>query len=317
MTLFDSIRAAAAEVAEGARHLRVRHDRIAAYAASLPLSTAPTALDPALHYVEPERDPEGTAAFVLTLDSVNFGSGWFPAVFGPQASGYAEVAGALAGRFRTGGAPTAAALARLDGAGAAALTGLDPRNPDARALADLFARALNDLGRLVEAEHDGRFLGLVEAAGGSAEALVQSLRRMPLFEDVADWRGRRVPFLKRAQIAVADLALAFGGRGPGRFADAGALTIFADNLVPHVLRHDGVLDHSPDLAARIDRGEPIPPGSEEEVEIRAAAIHAVELMRAALGGAVTSVQLDHILWNRGEGGGYRRWPRHATRTVFY
>lgn len=317
MGLFDGIRAAAAEVAEGARHLSIRHDRITAYAASLPLASAPTGLDPALHYVEPERDPEGTAAFVLTLDSVNFGSGWFPAVFGPRASGYAEVAGALARRFRAGGAVPAAALARLDTAGAAALAGLDPRNPDAADLAAHFARALNDLGRLVAAEHGGRFLGLVEAADGSAEALVQGLRRMPLFEDVADWRGRPVPFLKRAQIAVADLALAFGGCGPGRFADADRLTVFADNLVPHVLRHDGVLDYAPDLAARIDRGEPLPAGSEEEVEIRAAAIHAVELMRGALPGAVTSVQLDHILWNRGEGGGYRRWPRHVTRTVYY
>lgn len=317
MTLFDGIRAAAAEVAEGARHLRIRHDRIAAYAASLPLESAPTGLDPALHYVEPERDPEGTAAFVLTLDSVNFGSGWFPAVFGAQASGYAEVAGALARRFREGGPVPAAALARLDRAGAAAIFGLDPRNPDAEDLAGHFTRALNDLGRLVAAEHGGRFLGLVEAAGGSAEALVRRLRRMPLFEDVADWRGRRVPFLKRAQIAVADLALAFGGRGPGRFADADRLTVFADNLVPHVLRHDGVLDYTPELAARIDRGEPLPAGSEEEVEIRAAAIHAVELMRRALLGAVTSVQLDHILWNRGEDGGYRRWPRHVTRTVYY
>jgi hypothetical protein len=227
------------------------------------------------------------------------------------------VAGALARRFRDAGPLPADRLATFDAADAAALAGLDPANPDAADLARHFARALNDLGRLVAAEHGGRFLGLVETAGGSAEGLVARLRRMPLFEDVADWRGRRVPFLKRAQITVADLALAFGGRGPGRFVDADRLTIFADNLVPHVLRHDGVLAYSPDLAARIDRGEPLPAGSEEEVEIRAAAIHAVELMRAALGGTATSVQLDHLLWNRGETAGYRRLPRHVTRTVFY
>ncbi len=38
-------------------------------------------------------------------------------------------------------------------------------------------------------------------------------------------------FYKRAQIVASDLALA----GVARFADLDRLTIFADNLVPHVL----------------------------------------------------------------------------------
>lgn len=163
----------------------------------------------------------------------------------------------------------------------------------------------------------GCFLDVVAAAQGSAERLVAWLRRMPLFDDVAVWRGRPVPLLKRAQIAVADLELAFGGRGPGCFADAGRLTAFADNLVPHVLRHDGVLAFTPELAARIDRGEPIPAGSEEEVEIRAVAVHAVERLRAALGGGVGAVRIDHALWHRGQEPAYRARPRHRTRTPFY
>ncbi len=39
----------------------------------------------------------------------------------------------------------------------------------------------------------------------------------------------------------ADLAAAFRGQGPGRFRDLDRLTLFADNLVPHVLRREGVL----------------------------------------------------------------------------
>ena len=52
---------------------------------------------------------------------------------------------------------------------------------------------------------------------------------MPLFDDRGFW--------KRAQILPNDLALA----GVAHFADLDRLTIFADNLVPHVLRIDGVL----------------------------------------------------------------------------
>ena len=98
-------------------------------------------------------------------------------------------------------------------------------------------------------------------------------------------------------------------------------TIFADNLVPHVLRMDGVMLYAPDLAAWIDREELIPAGSPEEVEIRAAALHAVELMVGELrnaGRAATAMGIDFILWNRGHHPDYKRAkPRHRTRTVFY
>ena len=61
-----------------------------------------------------------------------------------------------------------------------------------------------------------------------------------------------LPFRKRAQLAVADLARA--GVAPG--LDLSPLTMFADNLVPHVLRLDGILDaSSPALVARIEREE--------------------------------------------------------------
>jgi hypothetical protein len=162
---------------------------------------------------------------------------------------------------------------------------------------------------------------LIDSAENSTEQLVRRLSAMPFFEDVAECRGQRVPFYKRAQLTAADLALAFDGQGWGRFDDLGELTIFADNLVPHVLRMASVLRYDPDLAARIDREELIPFGSVEEVEIRAGALHAVELMVAELGGAgrpATAMRIDFMLWNRGQRPEYKlAKPRHRTRTVFY
>jgi hypothetical protein len=118
------------------------------------------------------------------------------------------------------------------------------------------------------------------------------------------------------------LALAFDGEGLGRFGDLDRLTIFADNLVPHVLRVDGVLRYDPDLAARIDREELIAAGSEEEVELRAAAVHASELIVRALHrtghAGVTAMNVDYLLWHRGQNPAYKQAkPRHRTRTVFY
>src|SRR5204862_7472099 len=127
---------------------------------------------------------------------------------------------------------------------------------------------------------------------------------MPFYQDLG--------FLKRAQLTAADLALA----GVATFDDLNELTIFADNLVPHVLRVDGLLNYDADLLGRINREELIPSGSQEEREIRACALHAVELLRACLP-AVTSVQLDYLLCNRGHRPAYKGQPRHRTRTVYY
>jgi hypothetical protein len=143
---------------------------------------------------------------------------------------------------------------------------------------------------------------------------------MPLFRDVSRYDELDVPFYKRAQILVTDLAMAFAEEGLGGFHDLDQLTIFADNLVPHVLRVDGLLDYDPDLLARIERGELIPAGSPEEVEIRALAIHTVERLVETLRSAgipATARQLDYILWNRGQEDIYKAAPRHRTRTVYY
>ena len=199
--------------------------------------------------------------------------------------------------------------------------GQDAGDPIVRELMQLFATALNDLGRLVIDRFGGRFTSLVESADHSAEKLVAILTEMTFFRDVERYGGIEVPFYKRAQLTAADLSLALNREGLGRFDDLDQLTIFADNLVPHVLRIDGILEYTLELAARIDREELIPAGSEEEIEIRACAVHAVERIKESLtvrGANVTSMGLDYVLWNRGQERHYKSIkPRHRTRTIYY
>ncbi len=292
---------------------------MAAFARSLPLDrlSAPT-LDPASHYLGRGAD---TAAFIITLDAINFGSGWFPFLKKRSGmSGYFTVATSLAEHYRAHGPPTVADLEGLDAARCAAMFGQSLDQPDSAELMGLFARALNDLGRCIGRGFGGRFDAFVEAARGSASRLVEQLLEMPFYRDVERYRGRDVPFLKRAQITVADLAIAFDHSGLGRFDDLDQLTIFADNLVPHVLRVEGVLDYDPALVARILREEVIPIGTEEEVEIRASAVTVVERIVAVLrsdGHRVTPQQVDYVLWNRGQEPRFKAIPRHRCRSTFY
>jgi hypothetical protein len=235
-------------------------------------------------------------------------------------SGYFTVATSLTERCRAYGPFSATELSRLTLADCAALFGQPSDGGPVDELMGLFARALNDLGGYLLARFGGRFVGLVEAADHSAERLVSLLAEMPFYRDVHAYDGLEVPFYKRAQLTAADLALALDGRGWGAFADLDRLTIFADNLVPHVLRLDGILHYDDDVLGRIQAGKLIPAGSPEEVEIRACALHAVELLVAELrrgGQPATAMMLDYLLWNRGQQPGYKAIPRHRSRSVFY
>jgi len=315
----DRVRAACRKVAERATHIHIDESRLPSYARSLPLEGAGAPeLDPRHHYV---GSPDDTVAYVVTLDAINFGSGYFPHVRKrPGLSGYFTIASALKDRFERHGPFSADELSRLTVEDCAVVFGQDLDGGPRAELMGLFATALNDLGRCLLERFEGHFTHLVAAADGSAERLVGLLAEMPFFRDVAHYGGLEVPFYKRAQLTAADLRTALAGRGLGSFRDLDRLTIFADNLVPHVLRVDGILRYEETLAARIDAEEPIPAGSPEEVEIRASAVHAVELLVAvarAAGREATAMQLDYLLWNRGQQPSYKARPRHRARSVFY
>ena len=284
------MRAACAQIAATATSVHIDLDALASIKPG-----PPPALDPLRHYLD--GSSAAVAAYFLTLDTVNFGSGWFPTLRKRAgSSGYFTVAWALADRFRAHGPWTPAQL-RAIGTDEVADTLGQSRDHE---LMSLYAQALRALGRFLG---DREALAVVRAARGSSQALAAELAgSMALFAD----RG----FYKRAQIVPANLALA----GVARFKDLHRLTIFADNLVPHVLRCDGVLRYDDELAAHIDSERLLPAGRRER-EIRACAVHACELIAARAG--ASEHELDNWLWSRGQGPEYKARPRHRTRTVFY
>ena len=318
MNPFVALREACAEMMQAARFVHV--DTEAARALALHFSRGPSATwDEATHY---RGDADSTLAYVLVLDTLNFGSGWFP-VFEkrPGRSGYFTLSMGLKEAFEAEGPFSAARLGEFDAPGIALLLGQRAEEPELQEFFALQARALRDLGTLVGREYGGSFTRLREAAGFSAAALVGTLVRMPLFRDVATTAtGLEIPFYKRAQIAAADLATAFAGAGYGAFQDLDELCAFADNTLPNVLRCEGVLRYEESLAEAIRRGAEIASGSPREIELRAAAVHSVEIMTQYLrarGEAVEARELDAWLWHRGQGAAFKASPRHRTRCTFY
>ena len=295
MSLSDDVRRGCAAIAAGARSVRIDLDALATLDPG-----PPPQLDPHAHYLE--GPPEDVAAYILTLDTINFGSGWFPTIRkrrapdGRALSGYFTTAWALSDRFRREGPWSNAELRAMRTEELAAVLG---QRADHELIA-LYAQALRQLGVFLGDRHA---LDLVAAAQGSAVRLATQLAHgMAMYGDHG--------FYKRAQIVPNDLDLA----GVARFADLDRLTIFADNLVPHVLRCDGVLVLDERLAAHIDAGRQLRPGPQER-ELRACAVHACALIAERT--SLSERDVDNALWARGQLPSYKARPRPRCRTVFY
>src|SRR5207247_7001 len=107
------------------------------------------------------------ASYLLVLDTINFGSGWFPTLRKrPGASGYFTIAWSLADRYRAHGPWTNAELRAMRTEELADVLG-QPRDHE---LTALFAQALRQLGAFLG---ERGALDLVRAAGGSAERLAE------------------------------------------------------------------------------------------------------------------------------------------------
>jgi hypothetical protein len=302
----DRVRTACARVAGLARSVAIEESAIEPYAVALTDSPEPHPSALPL----PGDDRELRTAFVLCLDAINFGSGWWPTIRKQSGcSGYSTIEAGLAERFRAEGAWSARELTRLTSTEIADVTGQDQAHP----LMEQYASVLREVGKSVLAEHDGSFEAVVDAAGGSALALADLLAGWDAFADVSTYDGRPVPFFKRAQIAAADV----DRFGIAKLRHAARLTAFADNLVPHVLRVDGVLLLDPVLEEAIDGEALLVHGSPEEVELRACVVHVVELLSAATDGGLSPAQIDASLWNRGSGARYKSRPRPRSRNTAY
>jgi hypothetical protein len=254
-------------------------------------------LDPEIHLLD--AAPEDVARFILILDATNFGSGWFDELDVPEGEiATNHFARRLTLHSRARGTPwSASELRRLDAAQIAKVLDQDPEHE----LLALYADALRQLGGWLG---DRSALEAIDAARGSASRLVRQLvDAMPAYAD---------PFLlKRAQITANDLALT----GVATFRDIDRLTIFADDLLPHVLRSDGVLRYAAPLAARVDRQEPLRHGEPMEIEIRACAVEACE--RLAARADIPPRTLDNWLWHRGLTLIDSEKRPHRTRTTAY
>ncbi len=258
--------------------------------------------------------------YVLIADTINFGSGWFPHLrkIGDK-SGAVSIAIALSKYCIEFGIPGPAALTSLTTDKVAEIVGQET-NGEARELMDLYRIALFQLGHFLLDGYDGRAIHLIEEADRSAATLISNLIKMPFFDDKTIEGTQTTYFYKRAQITASDIALV-ASEDLRPFDDLNRLTIFADNVLPNLLRVEGVLKYSNELTRMIADSEILEGGSSEEVELRSATVVACESIVGALNEvhaiSISPRELDQLLWTMGREKIYKDSPRHRCRCTFY
>ena len=178
-------------------------------------------------------------------------------------------------------------------------------------------------GRALTQNGFSSFAVLVKSCKSAAELSTALCRIVPGFADSSEYNGERVWFAKKAQLTVTDIhARLVAHYGPNAgFADVDSLTVFVDNVLPAVLRAEGVLILDDTLSHDIDFGVDLDAGSSRETELRACAVDASERIVAAAqkqGSKVKARELDWLLWTVGKRPDLRAVQRHACKgTVYY
>ncbi|KAF2089001.1 hypothetical protein K490DRAFT_39010 [Saccharata proteae CBS 121410] len=288
------------------------------------------------HELHPKSRDESTLNFIFTMDLLNFS--FFSGK--PGGEGFGVVYG---GKKWTGYWSLVAALRRaLDGDIPITSPSFwaDEEACSEEVLRTVFSSAtgeeiplftervacLREAGNIIEEEFDGSVSVLIEDAKHSAAKLVNILAdHFPCFRDEVKFEGKKVRFLKRAQIFVADLWAAFEGEGFGEFHDIDKITMFADYRIPQMLHTLGCLWYSAPLETRIRDMEDIEAGHSWEIQLRGCSIWCVEKIRREIlsnhpEAKVNAILIDFFLYDtmkEMEKSGKEKIPHHRTRSIWY
>lgn len=169
---------------------------------------------------------------------------------------------------------------------------------------------------------DGSVYEMIKSVHNSAVSLVNLVAdNLKSYCDIAVFHGKKVAFLKRAQILAADIHFAFLDDNDTicHFNDIDQLTMFADYRVPQVLNYFKLLKYSDELLDLLNKNPHLEVGSEVECEIRGNSIAAVEKLKNYLSSNANAVLIDFCLWDYAKQyeDKMKHIPIHKTLGIFY
>jgi len=178
-------------------------------------------------------------------------------------------------------------------------------------------KILRENSKILIEKFNGNFENLIKTEKEDALKILNLItNNFPSFNDSAIYKEHKVFFHKKAQLLIAEISK----RKLAKIKNIDKLTALADYKIPLVLKELGILKYSQNLTKKINNKIQIPVGSEEEIEIRANNIWAIELMKNELKSKfpkINALDIDFHLWMLGQNESFKGKPYHLTRTIFY
>ncbi|WP_201732329.1 queuosine salvage family protein [Acidithrix sp. C25] len=306
-------------------HLNSYSDRLLQYAIDYDKE-----LDPRFWILS---DPIASFAFVIVVDYLNFGSGYFKDLQkNSTGSGYLTFAQGLTSYFVDHYPFKPSHLTTITSDQMTEILQQRDPSPQVSILIDLLVKAVNELGMYLEGNFADSFVEFAKYLNRDVDDCLKTLIELPALADYYEINEIAFYPLKKAQIILSDLDMIWRfhhknldvAQIPFCISGIHKLTAFADNSLPHVLRVEKVLEYDPALESHIQLGGRLEYSSWAEVEIRAATIQSVEMIHAKLlGDGITLYpnQIDAAIWTSKHdpllSGKYRLSLSHKCKSIFY
>lgn len=168
------------------------------------------------------------------------------------------------------------------------------------ALIDKRLETMKEASNFLISNYNASAYDMIASVHNSAVKLVNLIsNNLSSYNDRCEFHGRKVSFLKRAQIFAADIHYGFLTDDDPicHFTDIDQLTMFADYRVPQVLQYLNIIQFSDELVDILRNNPHLKSGSETECEIRGCSIAAVEKLKRYLSPGSNSVLIDFCLWD--------------------
>jgi len=182
---------------------------------------------------------------------------------------------------------------------------------------------LRQLGTIVLEKFNGSYSEILSKGEYNTSKIIGLITKefSDIFNDECDYHGKKVKFYKRAQLLVSHLYyLSQSELIPNKISLGEEFTAFADYKVPQMLRKFRILEYSDNLAYKVDNKIEISSNSDEEMEIRANTIWAVELTTQILKEKFPQARAEKVnsmLWLKSQTKSPDDKPYHRTRTIWY
>ncbi len=183
---------------------------------------------------------------------------------------------------------------------------------------------LRSLGKSMKKNFNNSWIKVLEKGNYDAVDIVKTLVKYfpDVFKDEAEYNGHLVKFYKRAQLIPAYVAhdITKLGLTEIKISNVDKITAFADYKVPQILRKLGIIKYADELSSKVDNLIELSAGSNEEIEIRAFTIKAIDEMtrKAKIKfKQANAANIDGIIWFKGQVKSSDDKPYHRTKTIWY